>query len=63
MLLESNLEINSFSQNDLRIKVLSNNKKQNLPQALNDESIKKLGMRPFNTNPGIDTNKKIHGKY
>jgi len=35
----------------------------NLPQALTDESIKKLGMRPFNTNPGIDTNKKIHGKY
>ena len=35
----------------------------NLPASINDEKIKELGMRPFNTKPGIDTNIKVHEKF
>jgi|2_EtaG_2_1085320.scaffolds.fasta_scaffold00033_22 hypothetical protein len=35
----------------------------NLPASINDETIKKLGMRPFNTKAGIDTNRKVHEKF
>tara|TARA_R110002051_G_scaffold323241_1_gene416207 strand:- start:4188 stop:5423 length:1236 start_codon:yes stop_codon:yes gene_type:complete len=35
----------------------------NLPASINDERIKELGMRPFNTKPGIDTNRKVHEKF
>jgi len=35
----------------------------NLPASINDKAIKKLGLRPFNTKPGIDTNRKVHEKF